>query len=354
MALPALTLRENKSRVIARHFNFDGIASDFTRKLYDELDTTYRIFKFLKPVEYITGSYEYRQLKKEFVGGKKIGRYNAFMSVHYGPDFPTHMAINEHDFSPENYAKSIQTLIKTEKDKRHPASGGNVVKRLINHEIGHVIQIELLGSKCNKLSQHDEFIARVYRQFHSKKNPERMTQALSSYANKNIFEFCAEAWSEYVTSPAPRELATIIGDRLVKLYVCKFFQTNEERKEQYNLILEQIEEHRKELQREATREATPKAEQAEITATTPLETHEKTEEEETPTPEEKTQEEPQNAQKQEMPKTVQPKQQQPRKVREIEGEQLYFNFNQVATPKPNYIPNAPNTVRRQQAAIYRF
>ena len=45
-----------------------------------------------------------------------------------------------------------------------------------------------------------------------------MAKELSHYANKNVAEFIAEGWSEYITSPNPRSLAKAIGDRVMEIY----------------------------------------------------------------------------------------------------------------------------------------
>ena len=44
-----------------------------------------------------------------------------------------------------------------------------------------------------------------------------MSQELSEYANANLFEFIAEAWSEYRNNPSPRPLANEVGDRIVEI-----------------------------------------------------------------------------------------------------------------------------------------
>ena len=44
-----------------------------------------------------------------------------------------------------------------------------------------------------------------------------MATALSNYANENIREFIAEAWSEYMNNPEPRSTAREVAERLLAL-----------------------------------------------------------------------------------------------------------------------------------------
>jgi len=53
-----------------------------------------------------------------------------------------------------------------------------------------------------------------------------MKQDLSQYAAKNIAEFIAESWAEYVNNPTPRPLAKQVGDIMNAEYQKKFGVTN--------------------------------------------------------------------------------------------------------------------------------
>ncbi|MDR1889043.1 MAG: hypothetical protein LBQ81_06685 [Zoogloeaceae bacterium] len=82
----------------------------------------------------------------------------------------------------------------------HPV-GCDTIRSVVDHELGHQLDglLELsLDSKVKKL--YKEAMA------------QGMKDAVSGYAAKNINEFIAESWSEYLNNPTPRPTAQSIGN----------------------------------------------------------------------------------------------------------------------------------------------
>ena len=77
-------------------------------------------------------------------------------------------------------------------------------------------------------AEKDSLIKNLYEDNKSKMTewiPFTITQIdlnLSGYANTNINEFIAEAWSEYQNNPNPRPLSKQVSERLFELYKEKF------------------------------------------------------------------------------------------------------------------------------------
>ena len=86
----------------------------------------------------------------------------------------------------------------------HP-QGTDSIRAIFDHEFGHQLDYAYgLRSKQEITSE-----------FYGKTQTER-AKALSSYGAKNVAEFIAEGYSEYVNNPAPRELAKFIGEIIDK------------------------------------------------------------------------------------------------------------------------------------------
>lgn len=95
--------------------------------------------------------------------------------------------------------------------KFHP-QGCDTIRSILDHEIGH--QIDDMLDLWDNVE-----IARLYRSM----TPGEMTNKLSRYAwdNSNMIkerEFVAEAWSEYVNNPEPREVARKVGEIIEEEY----------------------------------------------------------------------------------------------------------------------------------------
>ena len=121
------------------------------------------------------------------------------------------IAFNERKFSSQKIKDmldgdiwgSIPHAVKT---KWHP-EGCTTIKSIVDHEMGHQIDYLL---KANS----DSVIGSIFRQY---RGQEKMTNALSKYANTNVKEFIAEAWAEYTNNPHPREVSRAVASRLFKL-----------------------------------------------------------------------------------------------------------------------------------------
>lgn len=95
--------------------------------------------------------------------------------------------------------------------KFHP-QGCDTIRSILDHEIGH--QIDDMLDLWDNVE-----IAKLYRSM----TPGEMTNKLSRYAwdNSNPIkerEFVAEAWSEYVNNPEPREVARKVGEIIEEEY----------------------------------------------------------------------------------------------------------------------------------------
>ena len=254
-------------KLIAKHSDFSGLDKNFVKTLCDELDRYYKIFSCCPSLDFIGTSATYKQIRKRAYNMKKAPSYNALMAAHWDGQGILMLTMNINNFNPEEYENEIKILKSQQEDNFHPLNCPPV-EAIIHHELGHILHYYINGKNNDRQANNDDFIVRVYRHLHSKKNPEPMTQAVSRYANQSISEFIAEAWAEYMTSPEPRETATIIGDRLVKLYVNKAYHLEDERKEAESEIKNKIREYREQIKRK----------QGEITPTTAIEKQEQPEE----------------------------------------------------------------------------
>ena len=124
------------------------------------------------------------------------------------------IGLNTNLFSSQNIKNTLEDWARNVDIKFHPV-GCDTLKSIISHEMGHHID-SLLGAS------EDKEIHSLYKALHSNKYPAKMWDNLSVYANKNIKEFIAEAWSEYQNNPTPRDTAKKVGERLIKLQKIKF------------------------------------------------------------------------------------------------------------------------------------
>lgn len=110
----------------------------------------------------------------------------------------------------EKIDKSLQDDCKS---KYHPPGCGTV-KAVIDHELGHEID------RLTGLRSHSDFL-KVYNE-HIVKGRDNIIENLSEYATKNVAEFIAEAWSEYLNNEKPRPIATAVGMLIKKIYAGKY------------------------------------------------------------------------------------------------------------------------------------
>ena len=106
---------------------------------------------------------------------------------------------------------NLDYMKKGVESKFHPV-GCDTLKSTLDHEIGHEID-NLLG-----IAEMDE----IRNLFYSM-SKEEITEKLSTYAWQNrarnpVKEFVAEAWSEYMNNPNPREVAKCVGELIEKRY----------------------------------------------------------------------------------------------------------------------------------------
>lgn len=94
----------------------------------------------------------------------------------------------------------------------HPV-GCDTVKSIMDHELGHSLDF-MLG-----LSRDSEVIAIRHKAQYELGGIEK---AVSEYAKKNMAEFIAESWSEYLNNPSPRPTALALGLLVRKRYAEKF------------------------------------------------------------------------------------------------------------------------------------
>lgn len=108
---------------------------------------------------------------------------------------------------------SYETDYNSVKTKYHPDGVYGEIGTTV-HELGHAVDNMLAIAEI-------EEIMKLYED-----NSENMEELLSEYAKKNISEFIAEAWSEYILSNNPRELSVKVGDIINKEYKDKFENNN--------------------------------------------------------------------------------------------------------------------------------
>ena len=164
-------------------------------------------------LEFLGGSTEYNRYKKELgasLGVRfenvKMGDATASYVTYYLDGKYYHSIIfNSKDYNSKNYSSHFEVYKKNVKERWHPV-GCNTIKSTADHEIAHAID-----RKFN-ISSRNRVIMNLYNQHHGS----RMTSALSTYADTNIEEFIAEAWSEYRNNPYPRTVAKQVGNEIMK------------------------------------------------------------------------------------------------------------------------------------------
>lgn len=88
--------------------------------------------------------------------------------------------------------------------KFHP-EGTDKIKAVFDHECGHILDYQF------DLRNND-----AIKDLYGSLNKGKIEAGLSGYANKNIKEFIAEAYSEYVNNPNPRSISKIVGEEIDK------------------------------------------------------------------------------------------------------------------------------------------
>lgn len=121
------------------------------------------------------------------------------------------IAWNE-NFGNEKKLAALQASLKRNVVSKFHPIGGDTIKSIMDHEMGH--QIDYLLD-----IRYDDEIKAMYSQW---KRAGADENALSRYASKSIAEFIAEGWAEYRNNPKPREIAQKIGDIIHDRYQKRF------------------------------------------------------------------------------------------------------------------------------------
>jgi SPP1 gp7 family putative phage head morphogenesis protein len=194
--------------------SFMGSAQESNRILYaEELAYNADFYRKLYPhwSEEVVIKFAKKESKKRKTTGyafarKKVPDKNGWRDFYKDTDG---IAFNEKWGSASSIQKFKDSIANDVKNKWHP-QGTEALRSVMDHEIGHQIDYLL------ELRKNPEII-NLYTQYKP-----QMGQHLSSYGAKNIAEFIAESWAEYVNNPTPRPLAKQIGDLMNAEYAKQF------------------------------------------------------------------------------------------------------------------------------------
>ncbi len=149
---------------------------------------------------------------------KSANRYASIPSSAYAYSAPsTKFDLNGVAFNASFRGDKVNNQLDSDvKAKWHPV-GCNTVKSVFDHELGHKID-ETLGLRTDP-----EFV-KIFNDA-EKQGKDYIKDNLSGYAYKQSYksgnydpkaEFIAEAWSEYLNNPTPRDIAKAVGELIVK------------------------------------------------------------------------------------------------------------------------------------------
>ncbi len=150
-----------------------------------------------------------RYTKKQRTSGEWATAYSGSVTskAYYG-DYAYGISFNETKSSAKGLKDFDKGLKRSLETQFHPV-GCDTYKSVMDHELGHAIDY-LLG-----IRKDPEVIA-IWRKWGGDQT------TLSGYAKKNLAEFIAEAWAEYVNNPSPRAVAQQIGDIINARYKARF------------------------------------------------------------------------------------------------------------------------------------
>jgi hypothetical protein len=104
---------------------------------------------------------------------------------------------------------------------RFHVPGGNTIESIIDHELGHFMD-DILNGSGNMVFRSDSWddylnvVRNIQNNLAAKQTVQEAVEAvLSRYGAKDVQEFLAEAWCEFLNSPAPREVAKAVGKLLL-------------------------------------------------------------------------------------------------------------------------------------------
>ena len=192
----------------AENIDFSNLDSHIGDEVMNAIELTHAIFPHFPKLN-IVGSYSgYKNLTKA-----RRQMIVGVMCVIFENDGRYDILINDKTFSHQTVAAVFSRI--NEQAPLFNPQGCRSISGCAFHEIGHILDKLVAVSK-------DKIIRRIFRQFHNKQDSSVMANALSGYANTTTSEFIAEAWSEYMANPTPRELATKVALRVIELYQAKY------------------------------------------------------------------------------------------------------------------------------------
>lgn len=124
------------------------------------------------------------------------------------------LGINKIRFNKKDWPEMRDRAFKHNVETKYHPEGTASLKASGDHEIGHQLD-ELLGLN------RDQEIVDLWSDF-SQQAPRFKRETLSAYATTNIKEFIAEAWSEYLNNPTPRQLSAKVGAIIERRYRDKY------------------------------------------------------------------------------------------------------------------------------------
>jgi hypothetical protein len=147
------------------------------------------------------------ELKKSINPERAMGRAYAYSVNHPGHEWE---GVFTHEKWGKDFEKMSASMASCVESKFHPV-GCTTVKSIMDHEYGHQIDHHL------GVRNHPEL-----RSLYSHYMKLGIKEHLSTYGGKNIAEFIAESWAEYVNNPQPRECASQVGKLIERIYRDKY------------------------------------------------------------------------------------------------------------------------------------
>lgn len=202
----SLTNAFNYSSKISQNMGFYGSAQERNKLMKAELETYFT--GYFSGLGYRNPSKYAKQYASSFVGRVSSNTYALAYSgqVSGGGITPALQKIVQKWSGigvNVNMGKDYDAMTKSvEYDVNtgyHPVGTGTV-RAIFDHEFGHQLDYAFGLRNRNDI-----------RTMYYSKTPQGITQSLSKYGAKNVAEFIAEAYSEYVNNPTPRQVASDVG-----------------------------------------------------------------------------------------------------------------------------------------------
>ncbi len=244
--IPAKTIAEAEEYA-RKHFeataNYKGIALEAANGLNEAINRHMEQFpKFKEQIEYVGSTQERNKIRKEQLtnwfykqnygqyskmgyteeqmrkaaakeASKCVGKCGNELAISSAPKSkespfsPTRgITLNQKWWNERQYDNTLSSLEYNENVGYHP-KGTASPKATFDHECGH--QLDAL---LNIIED------REFRLFRNKLADEYIAENLSRYALDHDAELIAEAWSEYLNNPKPREIASFVGKLILKKY----------------------------------------------------------------------------------------------------------------------------------------